>query len=160
MQRRNLLQGAAALAAVGLAGCASTSVPSKARVLVVGGGYGGATAAKYIRLLSDYKIEVVLVEPGEAFVSCPISNLVLGGARQIGELSTPYTTLQSRQGVTVVRGLGLEADALAELGRELKAACGSGGTVKDGVIEIQGEHRDRIVQRLQAAGMTVKRVGG
>ncbi|MBX9716007.1 MAG: stress response translation initiation inhibitor YciH, partial [Burkholderiaceae bacterium] len=45
-------------------------------------------------------------------------------------------------------------------GRELKAACGSGGTVKDGVIEIQGEHRDRIVQRLQAVGMTVKRVGG
>lgn len=64
------------------------------------------------------------------------------------------------KGVTVVRGLGLEAEALAELGRELKAACGSGGTVKDGVIEIQGEHRDRIVQRLQAAGMTVKRVGG
>lgn len=64
------------------------------------------------------------------------------------------------KGVTVVRGLGLDAEALAELGRELKAACGSGGTVKDGVIEIQGEHRDRIVQRLQAAGMTVKRVGG
>jgi translation initiation factor 1 len=56
--------------------------------------------------------------------------------------------------------LGLDAEALAELGRELKAACGSGGTVKDGVIEIQGEHRDRIVLRLQAAGMTVKRVGG
>ncbi|MBY0467624.1 MAG: translation initiation factor Sui1 [Burkholderiaceae bacterium] len=64
------------------------------------------------------------------------------------------------KGVTVVRGLGLEGEALAELGRELKAACGSGGTVKDGVIEIQGEHRDRIVQRLQAAGLTVKRVGG
>jgi predicted translation initiation factor SUI1 len=64
------------------------------------------------------------------------------------------------KGVTVVRGLGLDAQALAELGRELKAACGSGGTVKDGVIEIQGEHRDRIVLRLQAAGMTVKRVGG
>ena len=111
MQRRNLLQGAAALAALGLAGCASTRVPSKARVLVVGGGYGGATAAKYIRLLSDYKIEVVLVEPGEAFVSCPISNLVLGGARQIGELSTPYTTLQSRQGVTVVRDWVASIDA-------------------------------------------------
>lgn len=70
--------------------------------------------------------------------------------------------IQGRKGngVTVVRGLGLEANALAELGRELKAACGSGGTVKDGVIEIQGEHRDRIVQRLKAAGMTVKRVGG
>ncbi|MCX2864035.1 NAD(P)/FAD-dependent oxidoreductase [Paucibacter sp. PLA-PC-4] len=103
MQRRNLLQGAAALSVLGLAGCASTSVPSKARVLVVGGGYGGATAAKYIRLLSDYKIEVVLVEPSEAFVSCPISNLVLGGSRQIGEITTPYSALQSKHGITVVR---------------------------------------------------------
>lgn len=64
------------------------------------------------------------------------------------------------KGVTVVRGLALDEDALARLGRELKAACGTGGTVKDGVIEIQGEHRDRIVERLQAAGMTVKRAGG
>ncbi len=64
------------------------------------------------------------------------------------------------KGVTVVRGLALDVEALAQMGRELKAACGSGGTVKDGVIEIQGEHRDRIVERLQAAGMTVKRVGG
>lgn len=63
------------------------------------------------------------------------------------------------KGVTVVRGLALGAESLAQLGRDLKAACGSGGTVKDGVIEIQGEHRDRIVERLQAAGMTVKRVG-
>lgn len=64
------------------------------------------------------------------------------------------------KGVTVVRGLTLDAAALAQLGRDLKAACGSGGTVKDGVIEIQGEHRDRIVERLQAAGWTVKRAGG
>ena len=64
------------------------------------------------------------------------------------------------KGVTVVRGLALDALALAQMGRDLKAACGSGGTVKDGVIEIQGEHRDRIVAQLQAAGMTVKRVGG
>ncbi len=62
------------------------------------------------------------------------------------------------KGVTVIRGLALDALALAQLGRELKAVCGSGGTVKDGAIEIQGEHRDRIVARLQAAGMAVKRV--
>lgn len=111
LQRRNLLQGAAALAALGLAGCATTPVPSKARVLVVGGGYGGATAAKYIRLLSDYKIEVVLVEPSDAFVSCPISNLVLGGARQIQELTVPYAGLQSRHGVTVVRDYVASIDA-------------------------------------------------
>lgn len=64
------------------------------------------------------------------------------------------------KGVTVVRGLAIHGEALAQWGRDLKAACGSGGTVKDGVIEIQGEHRDRIVEKLQAAGRTVKRVGG
>jgi len=112
MQRRNLLQGAAALAAFGLAGCATTSVPSKARVLVVGGGYGGATAAKYIRLLSDYKIEVVLVEPEEAFVSCPMSNLVLGGSRQLGELTVGFGALQSKHGITVVRDRVAGIDAV------------------------------------------------
>lgn len=64
------------------------------------------------------------------------------------------------KGVTVIRGLALDAAALAQIGRELKAACGSGGTVKDGVIEIQGDHRDRVVGLLQAAGRTVKRAGG
>lgn len=113
MQRRNLLQGAAALAALGLSGCASTGgVPAKARVLVVGGGYGGATAAKYVRLLSDYKIEVVLVEPDAAFVSCPLSNLVLGGSRQLAELTRPYDGLQSRHGVTLVRDYVARIDPL------------------------------------------------
>ncbi|WP_425260271.1 translation initiation factor Sui1 [Rubrivivax sp. RP6-9] len=64
------------------------------------------------------------------------------------------------KGVTLVRGLALDDAALAELGRQLKAACGSGGTVKDGVVEIQGDHRDRIVEVLQRAGHKVKRAGG
>jgi translation initiation factor 1 len=69
---------------------------------------------------------------------------------------------QGRNGkaVTLVRGLPLDTLALADLGRQLKAACGSGGTVKDGVIEVQGEHRDRVVLFLQKAGWTVKRAGG
>lgn len=62
--------------------------------------------------------------------------------------------------VTVVRGLPLEAAALAELGRTLKAACGSGGTAKDGVIEIQGDHRDTVVMRLEQAGYRARRAGG
>ena len=61
--------------------------------------------------------------------------------------------------VTLVRGLVLDPVALAALGKQLKAACGSGGTVKDGVVEIQGEHRDRVVQALQAQGFVVKRTG-
>ena len=63
------------------------------------------------------------------------------------------------KGVTLVRGLPLAADELAELGRRIKALCGSGGTVKEGVIEVQGEHRDRIVAFLQGAGWKARRVG-
>jgi NADPH-dependent 2,4-dienoyl-CoA reductase/sulfur reductase-like enzyme len=103
MQRRSFLHSAAALALLGSAGCATTSIPSKARVVVIGGGFGGATAARYVRLLSDHKIDVVLVEPNDAFVSCPMSNLVLGGSKQIGELTTPYTGLTRNHGVTVVK---------------------------------------------------------
>ncbi len=62
--------------------------------------------------------------------------------------------------VTVVKGVLLDAAALAELGKQLKAACGSGGTVKDGVIEVQGDHCDRVVQMLQSQGHRVKRAGG
>ncbi len=62
--------------------------------------------------------------------------------------------------VTLVKGLALDAAALAQLGKQLKAACGSGGTVKDGVIEVQGEHSERVVEWLQARGLKAKRAGG
>jgi translation initiation factor 1 len=62
--------------------------------------------------------------------------------------------------VTVVRGLPLADKPLADLARALKAACGSGGTAKDGTIEIQGDHRDTVVARLEQAGWRVKRAGG
>ena len=62
--------------------------------------------------------------------------------------------------VTVVRGLPLEGAALAELARSLKAACGSGGTVRDGVLEIQGDHRDTVLARLEQAGLRARRAGG
>lgn len=62
--------------------------------------------------------------------------------------------------VTLVRGLGLDAAALAALGKQIKAACGSGGTVKDGVIEVQGDHVVTVMAALQKLGHKVKRVGG
>lgn len=62
--------------------------------------------------------------------------------------------------VTLVKGVALDAAGLAALGKQLKAACGSGGTVKDGVIEVQGEHCDRVIEVLKAQGFTVKRAGG
>jgi translation initiation factor 1 len=62
--------------------------------------------------------------------------------------------------VTVVRGLALDADALVVLAKRIKAACGSGGTVKDGQIEVQGDHCDKVLALLQAEGFKVKRSGG
>ncbi len=59
--------------------------------------------------------------------------------------------------VTLVRGLALDADALVSLGKRLRSACGTGGTVKDGVIEVQGDHAERVIALLQAEGFAVKR---
>jgi len=62
--------------------------------------------------------------------------------------------------VTVVRGLPLDAAALGLLGKELRAACGSGGTVKDGVVEVQGDHVQRLLELLAAKGWKAKKTGG
>lgn len=64
------------------------------------------------------------------------------------------------KGVTVVRGLALDAAALAVLGQQMRAACGSGGTVKDGNIEVQGDHSLRVMAVLKARGFAAKRSGG
>ncbi len=64
------------------------------------------------------------------------------------------------KGVTLVKGLDLDDAALGALGKQLKTACGSGGTVKDGVIEVQGDHVERVMELLKAQGHTVKRAGG
>jgi translation initiation factor 1 len=60
----------------------------------------------------------------------------------------------------VITGLPLDPAALAALAKELRRKCGAGGAVRDGVIEIQGEHRDRLVAELEARGYEVKRSGG
>lgn len=62
--------------------------------------------------------------------------------------------------VTVIRGLDLDSVALAALGKRLRTACGAGGAVKDGVLELQGDHRSRVVEGLRAEGWTVKLAGG
>ena len=104
MKRRSLIQASLAFGGLGsMLGCASTALPAKTRVVVVGGGYGGATAAKYVRLLSNYKIDVLLVEPSSAFISCPISNLVLGGSKTMNDITTSYNNLGAKHGVRVVR---------------------------------------------------------
>ena len=67
------------------------------------------------------------------------------------------TKRRGGKAVTVVKGVALDADALAGLGKQLKTACGSGGTVKDGVIEVQGDHVERVVEALKKLGHQVKR---
>jgi len=102
LTRRQFLKassGGVVVATAGLAGCASSKGELEAkrgrRVVVVGGGWGGSTAAKYVRL-ADPTIEVVLLEPNRRFVSCPFSNLVLSGVRDIKSLTFGYGGLRDR----------------------------------------------------------------
>ena len=118
--RRQLLMAGAALAGLGLAGCASTtSGPSIGRVVVVGGGFGGATAARYLRLWGG-NIDVTLVERNASFVSCPISNLVVGGHRAMADITRPYDSLRAL-GVKLVQG---EAIAVDPVGKTVRLASG------------------------------------
>ncbi len=108
MKRRQFLKVAAAGATLSAAGCATMS-PTKARVVVIGAGFGGATAAKYIRMW-DPAIEVTLVERSASFISCPTSNLILGGSKTIDDISRGYGGLR-RYGVQVVHDEAMTVDA-------------------------------------------------
>lgn len=120
MDRRDFLRGAGAGAlAAGLPAIGAGAGKAPRRVVVVGGGYGGATAARYLRLLAP-ALEVVLVEASEAFVSCPLSNLVLGGFRSMGDITVPYSAL-ARDGVRVVHD---RATAVDPERREVRLARG------------------------------------
>lgn len=104
MKRRQFIQTiGAGTALAATVGCASTASPAKPKVVVVGGGYGGSTAAKYIRMWSEGTIDVTLVEPNATFISCPISNLVLGGSKQMADITVGYDILARRHGVNIVR---------------------------------------------------------
>ena len=97
--RRDFLRMSAASAGLGgltLAGCATTPQAPKTigRVVVIGAGFGGATAAKYLRMWSEGAIEVVLIDRNTQFVSCPISNLVLGGNRRMEDITRGYQSLR------------------------------------------------------------------
>ncbi|UHJ66701.1 NAD(P)/FAD-dependent oxidoreductase [Melaminivora jejuensis] len=128
MDRRQFIRAGSAASAIGAlglsAGCASTGAAGGAggKVVVIGGGYGGATAAKYIRMWSEGGIEVTLVEPNASFISCPISNLVLGGSRQMADITVSYDNLTRRHGVKIVRD---SAAAIDVDKRQVRLAGGS-----------------------------------
>jgi NADPH-dependent 2,4-dienoyl-CoA reductase/sulfur reductase-like enzyme len=115
LKRRQFVQSVGAMGSVGalglVTGCATTAGGSGAKVVVVGGGYGGATAAKYVRMWSDYGIDVTLVEPSNSFISCPISNLVIGGSKTMADITTPYDNLTKRHGVRIVQDMVMRIDA-------------------------------------------------
>ncbi|WIT11057.1 NAD(P)/FAD-dependent oxidoreductase [Paucibacter sediminis] len=121
LQRRQLLLGGLALAGMGLTGCASMGTgPSIGRVVVVGGGFGGATAARYLRLWGG-NVDVTLVERQPSFVSCPISNLVLGGHKQMSDITRGYEGLKAL-GVKLVQG---EVVAIDPVAKSVRLADGS-----------------------------------
>jgi NADPH-dependent 2,4-dienoyl-CoA reductase/sulfur reductase-like enzyme len=116
--RRDFLKITGAAAALATAGCATTQQP-KGRVVVVGGGFAGATAAKYIRMW-DPSIEVVMVERENIFTSCPFSNLVLGGTKKMEDIRHSYDGLR-KYGVQIVFD---EATAVDGTKRTVKLARG------------------------------------
>jgi sulfide dehydrogenase [flavocytochrome c] flavoprotein subunit len=104
LNRRNFIKAiAAASSASALAFPSLALAKSKAKVVVIGGGYGGATAAKYLRLM-DAGIDVTLIEPNKTYTSCPLSNEVLVGYRDIASLQVGYDGLK-KHGVSVLHDL-------------------------------------------------------
>lgn len=122
-RRRFLLAGTAAGATALLPACAG-GTRAGGHVVVVGGGYGGATAAKYLRMWSQGRVQVTLVERNPTFVSCPISNLVIGGTKRMEDITVSYDGLRSKWGVRVIQDEVVAVDA-AKRAISLK----SGGTL-------------------------------
>jgi len=111
MKRRNFLKlGAAAGAMASLYGCAGGGKAS-GHVVVVGGGYGGATIAKYLRMWSEGGVQVTLIERSPTFISCPISNLVIGGTKTMEDITISYDGLKNKWGVRVVQDEVVALDA-------------------------------------------------
>lgn len=112
MKRRDFLKaGAAAGAMASLYGCAGGGGKASGHVVVVGGGYGGATVAKYLRMWSEGGVQVTLIERNPAFISCPISNLVIGGTKTMADITVSYDGLKNKWGVRLIRDEVVAVDA-------------------------------------------------
>lgn len=98
---------------------------------------------------------------GKPQASCICKQLAAAAKLGSGQVRVARETKgRAGKGVTVIHGLPLLPDALADLAKALKQRCGSGGSVVDGVIEIQGEHRDTVLAELLKRGFAAKRSGG
>ena len=112
ISRREFMQWTAAASATAMAGCATTGSGSAGRVVVIGGGIGGSTAAKYVKMWAP-DIDVTVVERESSFISCPISNLVLAGSTTMNEITRSYGGLTDR-GIRVARDSAVAIDAAAK----------------------------------------------
>jgi sulfide dehydrogenase [flavocytochrome c] flavoprotein subunit len=115
IDRREFMQWLSAAAITGSAGCAISrrAGHNVGRVVVIGAGFGGATAAKYIRMWSP-DIDVTLVEPNQRFISCPMSNRVLAGTWQLADITCSYDGLAA-YGVNVVHDLAIDVDPVGQV---------------------------------------------
>ena len=121
MKRRDFLKASAATGAIAsLYGCAGGN-KAGGHVVVVGGGYGGATVAKYLRMWSEGGVQVTLIERNANFVSCPISNLVIAGQKNMEDITVSYDNLKSKWGVRVIQDDVIAVDAAK---RSIKLAKG------------------------------------
>ena len=121
MKRRDFLKaGAAAGAMASLYGCAGGN-KAGGHVVVVGGGFGGATVAKYLRMWSQGGVQVTLIERNPTFISCPISNLVIAGMKSMEDITVSYDNLKSKWGVRVLQDDVLAVDTAK---RSVKLAKG------------------------------------
>ena len=121
LKRRDFLKvGAAAGAMASLYGCAGGG-KANGHVVVVGGGYGGATVAKYLRMWSEGGVQVTLIERNPTFISCPISNLVIGGTKTMEDITISYDGLKNKWGVRVIQDDVVAVDAAK---RSIKLAKG------------------------------------
>ena len=123
LDRRRFLAASAATAASLSAPTVLAQDHGKPRVLVIGGGAGGATAARYIAKDSKGEIAVTLVEPTRSYFTCFFSNLYIGGFTDLGDIGHSYGTLAAKYGINVVHDWAIEVD------RDAKTVTLAGGAV-------------------------------
>jgi len=122
-RRHFLAHGAAGLSLLGGFSSFARASLDKAQILVIGGGFGGATAAKYLRLFSNNTANVILIEPNASFLSCPMSNFVVAGMRSMADITSPYDSLTKHHGIKLIR------DSVSAIDPDKKTVKLSSGSV-------------------------------
>jgi NADPH-dependent 2,4-dienoyl-CoA reductase/sulfur reductase-like enzyme len=138
LKRRTILQMIPATAALAMMPKVRAGLPH--HVVVVGGGFAGATVAKYIRMWSNGAVDVTLVEPRAKHVSCVMSNLVLNGSLKTRDLAFDYNALQSKYGVRVVQDKAVRINGA---GKEVRLK-GSGWMPYDSLVLAMGIKFDKV----------------